>query len=58
MSEKFKKKWPMPKDVHDENWGPTKAENNKTVDDTREKIQSDQDHNAKIIKRQTPHKWG
>lgn len=55
MSEK---KWPMPSEVQHKNWGVTKGENTKTIDDTREKVQGDQSHNAKIIKRQTPKKWG
>lgn len=53
-----KKKWPMPDSVHHKTFKETQGETTQKLDDTRAKIESDQSHNAKIIKKQTPKKWG
>jgi hypothetical protein len=56
MSEK---KWPMPKDVKNENWGMTKAGSSDTkIDDTKANIEKQQSHNDKVVSRQTPKKFG
>jgi hypothetical protein len=52
------KKWPMPGEVRQQNWGTTKGKlSDSKIDDTKAGVEKTQAHNDKVTSRQTPKKF-